>query len=174
MVNKRAMKETEFQMIIKQYEKLVFSICYQLVRDYQEAQNLAQETFLSAFTHIDDCTTENYKAWLARIASNKAKDYLKSAYARRVQLHEETEQEANVVSIEFAPEKILLEGEGYENLKQKIHSLKEPYLKVSILYFLEEKSMEEISKILNRPKKTVQTQISRAKGLLQKIIGKGD
>ena len=35
------------------YEKLVFTVCFQMVRDYQEAQNLSQETFLSAFRNID-------------------------------------------------------------------------------------------------------------------------
>lgn len=168
------MKDGEFQIIMNQYEKLVFSICFQLVRDYQEAQNLTQETFLSAYLHIDNCKTENYKPWLARIATNKAKDYLKSAFARRVQLHEQEEQEENVISLEPRPEEILLEGEGYEELKQKITSLKEPYLKVSSLFFLEEKSMEEIAEELKRPKKTVQTQLSRAKGILQKMIGKGE
>lgn len=69
-----------------QYEKLVFTVCYQLVHDYHESQNLTQETFLAAYRHIDTYQGENYKPWLIRIASNKAKDYLKSAYARRVQL----------------------------------------------------------------------------------------
>jgi RNA polymerase sigma-70 factor (ECF subfamily) len=38
------------------------------------------------------------------------------------------------------------------------------------MYFIEEKNVDEISKLLERPKKTVQTQIIRAKGLLQKLL----
>lgn len=168
------MNNEQFQEMIHQYEKLVFSICFQLVRDYQEAQNLAQETFLSAYTHIDSCKVGDYKPWLARIASNKAKDYLKSAYSRRVQLNDENHEEADVVSSAPRPEELVMENEGLEEIKGKIYSLKEPYLKVSTLYFLEERSFEEISETLKRPKKTVQTQVLRARGLLQKMLVKGD
>ena len=59
------------------------------MQDYHEAQNLAQETFVSAFTHIDSVSEQNLRAWLARIATNKAKDFLKSAYNKRVTLSED-------------------------------------------------------------------------------------
>ena len=47
------MTQREFSQFVTQYEKLVFTICYQFVKDYHEAQNLSQETFLSAYRHID-------------------------------------------------------------------------------------------------------------------------
>ena len=50
--------------------------------------------------------------------------------------------------------------------------LPEPYHKVSILYFLEEKPVEDIAKRLNRPEKTVQTQLYRAKQILREQLGK--
>ena len=78
------MNNREFENLVRKYEKLVFTVCYQLVQDYGEAQNLTQETFLSAYRHIDRCQEGEYKPWLIRIASNKAKDFLKSAYHRRV------------------------------------------------------------------------------------------
>lgn len=43
-----------------------------------------QETFLAAWRAIDRCPPGYEKQWLARIASNKAKDYLRSAWVRRV------------------------------------------------------------------------------------------
>lgn len=71
------MSQQQFCGVIEQYQKLVFTVCYQLVKDYQEAENLTQETFLSAYTHLDSCNENSIKPWLARIAANKAKDYLK-------------------------------------------------------------------------------------------------
>lgn len=47
------MSDEKFKSIINEYEKLIFTVCYQFVRDYQEAQNLTQETFLSAYKCID-------------------------------------------------------------------------------------------------------------------------
>ena len=79
------MREKDFEAFVLQYEKLVFTVCYQLVKDYGEAQNLTQDTFLSAYQHIDDYQGASYKPWLIRIASNKAKDFLRSAYHRKVE-----------------------------------------------------------------------------------------
>ena len=86
------MTNEQFGTVVEQYQKLVYTICYQMVRDHFEAQNLCQETFLSAYTHIDRCREEDMKPWLCRIAANKAKDHLKSAYVRRVQLAREDQE----------------------------------------------------------------------------------
>lgn len=162
------MTNDEYKLIIDKYQKLLFTVCYQMVKDYQEAENLMQEAFISAYTHIDKCNSDNIKAWLTRIAINKAKDYLKSAYIRKVQLSEEYDE--NIVGYESPPEQLYIENEKEQLIKDKIRSLKEPYLKVSVMYFLEEKNIDEISEELKRPKKTVQTQIMRAKLLLQKTL----
>lgn len=174
------MTKEQFGVVVEQYQKLVYTICYQMVRDHYEAQNLAQETFLSAYTHIDRCREEDMKPWLCRIAANKAKDHLKSAYVRRVQLVREDEdgQEtgpglASLPDPEGTPDERYLEREGAEAIQEMIRSLHEPYLKVSVLYFLEEKPVEEIAQLLGRPRKTVQTQLYRAKLTLQKMIREG-
>ena len=83
------MTQQEFTALISQYEKLVYTICRQFVGDDALAEDLAQETFLSAWMHRDDCPPGSYSLWLARIAANKAKDHLKSAYHRRVHAEED-------------------------------------------------------------------------------------
>ncbi|MFA9381967.1 MAG: RNA polymerase sigma factor [Acetanaerobacterium sp.] len=156
-------------MMVVQYERLVFTVCYQLVRDYGEAQNLTQETFLSAYCHIDSCDEEKIKPWLARIAANKAKDFLKSAYHRHTVLSD-TPVGEEIASGERSPDDIILTSEQETLIREKIHSLKEPYHKVSVMYLIEEKSLDEIAAALGRPKKTVQTQLYRAKLSLQGML----
>lgn len=163
------MTNEKFQEMVEQYEKLVFTICYQLVRDYHEAQNLAQDAFVSAYAHIDTVTEDNLKAWLARIATNKAKDYLKSAYNRKVCLSQDM-SELDLVRAESSPERLYIHGEDAQRIRQEILNLKEPYHKVAVLFFLEEKSIDEIADALRRPKKTVQTQLYRARGKLQERL----
>ena len=159
----------QFKYLVEQYERLIFTICYQLVRDYHEAQNLTQDTFVAAYAHIDTVREENLRAWLARIANNKAKDYLKSAYNRRVSLSEDM-NELDRIRAEKSPERLYLSGEKTEYIRQTILNLKEPYHKVSVLFFLEEKTVDEIAQQLDRPKKTVQTQLYRAKSMLKKQL----
>lgn len=175
-MNTGCMTDKDFSNFVTQYEKLVFTICYQFVKDYQEAQNLSQETFLSAYRHIDRYEGDNYKPWIARIATNKAKDYLGSAYARKVMLVQKEEDSVESVArsplldASPLPDDAYVEHEGSERVKQAILSLREPYKQVSILCFLQEKETEEIASILGRPKKTVETQLYRGKSILQKLL----
>ena len=70
--------------MVREYQGLVYTVCYQLVRDEDTAQDLAQETFLAAWRAADRCPPGFEKQWLARIAANKAKDHLRSAWARKM------------------------------------------------------------------------------------------
>lgn len=161
-----------FGEIVTKYERLVYSICYQLTRDHHIAEDLSQETFLSAYNHIDTCPEEGLKPWLARIATNKAKDHLKSAYNRRVSAADELPEASGKVLFMKTdqPEDLAVSNDVVKLISEDIRALKEPYHKVAVLFFLEERSVEEIAGRLGRPPKTVHTQIFRAKKLLQKRL----
>lgn len=63
--------------MIGQYQNLIFSICVKMTNDYFIAEDLTQETFLSAFQKLSSFDGNNEKAWLCRIATNKCIDYQK-------------------------------------------------------------------------------------------------
>lgn len=165
------MKNDEFKDIVSRYEKLVFTICFQMTQDYYRAQDLTQETFLSAYLHLESCREETIRPWLARIATNKAKDYLKSAYQRTVQLSDNLEDLP--LGSEPPVDDSYIRQESVDALEAQIYSLKEPYLHAAILFFIKDRPIEEIAQTLNRPKKTVETQIYRARHLLQKKLKEG-
>lgn len=162
------MNHSEFTRIVNEYSRLIFTVCHRFVKDYQEAENLTQETFLTAYRAIDNFIGDQYKPWLVRIATNKCKDYLKSAYYRTT---EATEQETleqvrdnrDISEETESTERILM-------VKHACYSLKDPYREVALLHFIEDKSFEEIALTLNRPLKTVQTQGYRARDKLKKIL----
>ena len=145
------MNALEFDRLVQKYQSLVYTICRQLVADEGYAQDLTQETFLSAWRSMDRCPAGYEKQWLARIASNKAKDYLRSAWARRVN----TEPEAQV-----------LEALGEEELTQRILALREPYKTPCRLMLLEQHTAAEAARLCGRPQKTVEAQVFRAKKML--------
>ena len=64
----------------------------------------------------------------------------------------------------------MLSSEGARLIAEKIRALKEPYHKVSVLFFLEERTISEIAAALGRPEKTVRTQLARARQKLQEAI----
>ena len=62
----------EFVSLVLTYEKLIFTVCYRLIDDYFDAEDLAQDTFLSAYKHMSEFDGKNEKAWLVKIATNKS------------------------------------------------------------------------------------------------------
>ena len=167
------MTNAQFATLVEQYQRLVYTVCYQLVQDHQLAEDLTQDTFVSAFTHMDSCPPEHYKPWLARIAANKARDHLKSAWARRVSAPGDDGMPQSPPPGTAGlpgPEDLAVTEDEAAAIRAMVRSLREPYLQVSVMYFLEERSVEEISRALRRPPKTVHTQLFRAKKMLQQQI----
>lgn len=163
------MEQADFGALVDKYEKLVYTICYQFTQNHHTAQDLAQETYLSVYTHLDSCPADNPKAWVARIATNKAKDHLKSAYHRRVQsvADDAMPSEGTLYITAPQPQEVVQSSSTCAEITEKIDALREPYNTVAVLYFLQSYSVGEIAQRLGRPRKTVQTQLFRARGQLK-------
>lgn len=160
-----------FCALITQYERLVYTVCYQLTRNAATAEDLTQETFLSAYVHKDSCPAGFERQWLSRIAANKAKDHLKSAYTRHTLLPGE-EELPPIVSQALSPEERLVDQEARFGLQQLIYALREPYRSVCVLCWLKEYTTEQAAIQTGRPIKTIHTQLARAKGMLQEQLRK--
>lgn len=156
----------EFNTLVQKYQNLVYTVCRQLVQDEDEAQDLAQETFLAAWRAIDRCPPGFEKQWLARIAANKAKDYLRSAWVRKVNTPGD-----EVLALEGAPpgsdpEQQVLDAMGEEELTRMILALREPYRTPCRLVLLEQHTAAEAARLCGRPQKTVEAQVYRGRRLL--------
>ena len=138
--------------------------------DYFAAEDLTQETFLSAFRHMDAFSNGNEKAYLCRIACNKSIDYLKSAGNRQIPSPEELLPDKTDASP--GPEEQFLEKELRQTLLRRCGQLKPPYDTIARLYFYEEKTAQQIAMEQQKNVKTVQTQVYRARAMLRKIYGK--
>lgn len=152
---------------IKDYGRLVFTVCYSMTGDYFQSEDLAQETFTAAYRHMDSFDGKNEKAWLTRIAANKCRDFLKSPANSRVKPAGD-EAFATLVSKEGTPEEAFLEADAQRRLSLLCGRLKEPYRSVALDYFIEERSPQEIAEKTGKNIKTVQTQIYRTKAMLKK------
>lgn len=161
------MNENDFAKLVRQYSSLIFTVCHRLVKDYHEAENLTQETFLAAFLSIDRFTGSDYKPWLVRIAVNKSKDHLKSASYRTTHAYDSQIMDA----IKPVTDRDMFErAETLETMIAACQKLPPPYNRVATLHYVEDRSFEEISKILGKPVKTVQTQVYRARDKLRKML----
>lgn len=164
-------REEYLSELIDKYQNLVFSICYKMTQDHFVAEDLTQETFLSAFKHPESFQGGNEKAWICRIATNKCYDYCKHSERRAIP----TEDVGVEQGADFAgtPEALYLEKEAKGRLLAECQQLKAPYDEIARLYFYEERKPEEIATAKHKNIKTIQTQIYRARGMLRKVYGKG-
>lgn len=136
-----------------------------------DAQDLTQETFLSAYQKLADFDGEHERAWICRIATNKCLDYLKSAERKAEPSQEEAFTE--VTDRTANPELQYLLAESKQEVLDLCRQLSPPYDEIARMHFYEEKSVREIAEEKGRNIRTVQTQVYRAKGLLKKRMKGG-
>jgi RNA polymerase sigma-70 factor (ECF subfamily) len=162
-------EKEQFENYIRQYERLIITICLSFTKNYFDAEDLAQQTFLAAYENYKKFDGKNFKAWLTTIAANKCKDYIKSPKRGMYSLsHEECE------SIEQAgnsTEEIIIEKHTEEGIRKLCSKLKEPYRTVALNYFCENIKLSSMAEDTGQSIKTLQTQLYRSKKLL-KILWK--
>ena len=161
-------REEQLEFLIDRYQNLIFSICYKMTSDYFAAEDLAQETFLTAYEKSALFDGRNEKAWICRIATNKCLDYQKHSGRRNVPTEDVyfADQEA----ARSSPEEMCLEEEVKQNLKRACESLKPPYDEIALEHYYYELGVTEIAEKRGKNPKTIQTQIYRARGMLRKIM----
>ena len=142
------------------------------MKNYFDAEDLAQETFLSAYKHLPTFDRQYEKAWLCRIATNKCLDFIKRAEHRSIPTEEDyflTQKDK-----EPSPEDSVLALEVKRQLSERCNSLKSPYREIAFDYFYRELTAAEIAANTGKNLKTVQTQIYRARAMLQKTYRRGE
>ncbi len=164
--------EAALEQWIDNYQNLIFSICFQLTNDYFDAQDLAQETFLSAYKNMSAFDGKNERAWLCKIATNKCLDYLKAAGRRQIPTEDQFLISCRDTSP--APERDVMEKELRQELYDCCMQLKSPYKEVALDYFYHEISIGEMAAKTGKNVKTLQTQVYRAKAMLKKQYRKED
>ena len=158
-------QKEQFANYIKQYERLIITICLSFTKNYFDAEDLAQQTFLSAYTNYGKFDGVNFKAWLTTIATNKCKDYLKSPARTTNSISDEDYEYLEDTGTSL--EDTVVEKCTSEKIHNVCSNLKEPYKTVALNYFCENIKLSEMSEDTGQSLKTLQTQLYRAKKLLK-------
>lgn len=163
----RTIQKEQFAQFVSQYQKLVFTVCLSFTKNYFDAEDLAQETFLTAFDRLHTFKGGDPKAWLTTIAANKCRDYLKSP-ARRTDSLTDEEMDC-IVDARYTPEQRLIQKDASKAVDELCGRLKEPYRTVARSYFCDNVKLSELSRATGQNLKTLETQLYRAKKLLKAL-----
>lgn len=143
----------------RRYGDRVFSAAFSICRNREDADDTVQDTFLKYYSMNADYIDETHlKAWLLRVAINRAKDITGTFWRRNRVSWEEYMDELEFVQPED------------RCLFQAVMRLPEKYRIVIHLFYYEEYSIEEISSALHRSIGTVKSQLSRGRKLLKSML----
>lgn len=158
--------------LVDRYWNRVFAFAYRLTLNRADAEDIAQETFLRAFTKINEFDPKGqFKAWLLRIATNLFLDTQKSPKQKDVSTGDMTDRENEQISVEKTAEN----QEIVAALQQVIGTLSNEQRTVILLRAVEHMEYHEIAGILGIKETTVRWHMYEGRRVLwQKLSKKFD
>jgi len=151
-----------FEQLVKQYQHRVLRTIASIISDDLAAHDVAQETFLSAWSDLPKLKEkQKFGRWLNRIAVNLSKHWLRDQ--RRYQDH--TASYMGIMSA--TQERRYQRDELRQEVWEAIDELAEDYRESVILYYISGYSYKEISEMLSVPVSTVQGRLQQARNQLR-------
>jgi RNA polymerase sigma-70 factor, ECF subfamily len=172
--------ERAFRELIEAHRDRVYNICYRMLGNRHESEDVAQEVFITVFKTIETFREEaKFSTWLYRVAVNHCKNRIKYLARRHDKDRDELDEGASGTNgtpigapLPNAPDRAL-EGAQMEKLLQDaIASLEDDQRIVVVLRDVEDLSIEEICEITGLPDGTVKSRLHRARLVLRKKLAR--
>ena len=167
-----------FEPLVEKYKRKVFRLAYQVLRDQEEALDVAQEAFVKAFRALPAFKGDSaFYTWLFRITMNVALDRKRQRATRVKSLGTDDvtpeELERTAVSTDPDPEDVATGAERRERIRQGLDSLSEHHRTIIILSDIEGLQYREIAEVLGIPMGTVMSRLHHARKRLREVLGPG-
>ncbi|MED4403943.1 RNA polymerase sigma factor SigW [Metabacillus fastidiosus] len=168
--------QSAFTEIVDLYKDKIYQLCYRMVGNAHEAEDIAQEAFIRAYVNIHTYDVDKkFSSWLYRIATNLSIDRIRK---KKPDYYLDAEVSGtdgltmySQVAVDIAlPEDEVETMELQETIQKAILKLPDKYRSVIVLKYIDELSLIEISEILNIPVGTVKTRIHRGREALRKQL----
>jgi RNA polymerase sigma-70 factor, ECF subfamily len=175
----RARDEAAIRAIMQSNNRRLYRLARGILRNDSEAEDVVQETYVRAFTHLESFRGDSSLAtWLARIAMNEALGRLRR---RRPSVDLDTLApgviEAQIIQFPLSgasvdPEKTMAQREIQRVVEHAIDELPEAFRIVFVTRVLEGMNVEETAEILKLKPQTVKTRLHRARTMLRDHVEK--
>ncbi|CAN5336780.1 sigma-70 family RNA polymerase sigma factor [soil metagenome] len=170
--------ETAFAEIVSRYRNPITNYLYRFLNDYEEAVDLAQETFVRVYFALDRYHTQfAFSTYIYRIATNLAISEIRRRKRRKVMSLTGLFQGEDGSDVEFQPtdgrklqDTELVEDERSKMIAKAISALPEKYRVPVVLRDVEGKTYEEVAEIMELGLGTTKSRISRGRALLKEKL----
>ena len=168
----RAGNKNAFATLVQRFQNRIFSVAYGVIDNQQDAEDIAQETFIKAYNSIGKLNhVEGFYKWLLRIAVNTSINYKKNAVSTpQVPIDEINE----LTSQGETPEEYIEKREGIKKLRVVLAQLTPEHRAILVLREIEGLSYDEIANLFEIPLGTVKSRINHAREKLRQGLTRGE
>ena len=148
----------------------VYNYVYGKIRNEEEAEDVAIETFTKVFTKLKLYNEDfDFTTWVISIAHNTMIDHIRKSPKLNISLDDDTNF-LEILEDQPSPEEYLILKQDNDKLITAIAQLREPYQRIIELRYLEDKTYKEIAEELNLSLANVKVRLLRAKQLLMEVM----
>jgi RNA polymerase sigma-70 factor (ECF subfamily) len=168
--------QDSFAQLVQQHQRRVFNLVFRMLQQYEEANEVTQETFLAAWQGLPSFRGDaRFSTWLYRIAYNCALKQLEQRKRdKAVQIGMQAEQ---LIANAGQEQRVDAELESHARqalVHEQLANLPAKYRVVLVLRHLQDMTYEEMAEILTMPVGTIKTHLFRARNLLKERLVKFD
>jgi len=164
----KSLNEEQLKQVLNLYGEYLIRLAFLYVKDWAVAEDIVQEVFIAYYRKSSQFEERSsLKTYLSKIAINKCHDHLRSWKNKRSYL---TEAMGQLVSRTQTPEEAFDQHSAQAVLMRNVLELPIKYREVVLLYYYQEFTTKEISRLLSCSENTVKTRLRRAKVLLKDKI----
>jgi len=152
-----------FTYLVDTHKGMVYTIALRMLKNSEDAEELAQDTFVKVFNSLKDFKFESkFSTWLYRITYNGAISKLRKKQIEVYDIEDSVLPESEVISTYNAINEIT-KNEQKRYINEAIENLKEDDAFLISMYYLKENSMDEISEITGLTLTNVKVKLHRAR-----------
>jgi len=160
-----------FGQIVARYQSLVCSLAYSATGSLSQSEDLAQETFVTAWRQLRDLREpEKLRSWLCRIARNLAYDAVRRQGREPSHQAETLEEISESHSPEPLPGEQTISNEEKKILWRSLEKIPEIYREPLVLFYRENQSIETVAQNLELSEDAVKQRLSRGRKLLHEEV----
>jgi RNA polymerase sigma-70 factor (ECF subfamily) len=165
-----------FEPLVEKYRQRVWRLAYNVLREQEEAWDVAQEAFIRAWQALPSFRGQSaFYTWLFRIAMNVAQDRLRQRGARGrafgTERVPEEDMDRVMVDADPRPDETAARAEQRMRIRQALDTLSESHRAIIMLSDLEGLSYREIAEVLDIPMGTVMSRLHNARKRLRDALG---
>jgi RNA polymerase sigma-70 factor, ECF subfamily len=177
----RSGDQRAFKQLVERYQRKVYAVAYGMLKDKEEARDVAQEAFVKVYKYLDHFKGDaSFYTWLYRITANICIDQMRKKGTSRGDAVEFDETiatdtaEANIGALGSKlgtnPQKAMLRKELAEKIEAALQEVPEKHREILLMREVEGMSYEDLAKVLGIPKGTVMSRLFHARLKVQKIL----